>query len=55
MLADPMLHRRKGHMDRKTHWEAVYTRNAPDGVSWFQSAPTVSAHLLDAAGLTSHT
>ena len=42
-------------MDRKEHWERVYTTKASTGVSWFQAAPTVSARLLDAAGLEPHT
>ena len=38
-------------MDRKSHWERVYDTKAPDAVSWFQSVPTVSARLLESAGL----
>lgn len=38
-------------MDRKAHWESVYATKAPEAVSWFQPAPTVSAHLLESAGL----
>jgi hypothetical protein len=40
-----------GFVDRRTHWERVYSTRAPEGVSWFQAEPTVSARLLDAAGL----
>ena len=39
------------HMDRKAHWEHLYATKASNTVSWFQYAPTVSARLLDAAGL----
>jgi hypothetical protein len=42
-------------MERKAHWQRVYTTRAADAVSWFQPAPTVSAHLLDAAGLSPNT
>jgi hypothetical protein len=42
-------------MDRKAHWQRVYTTKAPDAVSWFQPAPTVTAQLLNAAGLTKYT
>lgn len=37
-------------MDRKEHWQRVYETKAPDAVSWFQEAPTVSARLLQSAG-----
>lgn len=42
-------------MDRKAHWETVYTTKAPDAVGWFQAEPTVSSRLLDAVGLTPNT
>ena len=42
-------------MDRKAHWEGVYTMKAADDVSWFEQQPTVSARLLDAAGLSADT
>lgn len=42
-------------MDRKEHWERVYTTKASTAASWFQPAPTVSARLLDAAGLKPYT
>jgi hypothetical protein len=42
-------------MDRKAHWQTVYTTTATDAVSWFQQEPTTSAHLLDAAGLSADT
>jgi hypothetical protein len=40
-------------MDRKAHWQRVYTTK--DAVSWFQPSPTVAAQLLNAAGLTTYT
>jgi len=42
-------------MDRKAHWERVYTTKASDQVSWFQPEPSVSLRLLDGAGLTAAT
>lgn len=39
-------------MDRKAHWQKVYETKAPDAVSWFQERPTVSARLLEAAGIS---
>jgi SAM-dependent methyltransferase len=42
-------------MDRKTHWDGVYTTKASDEVSWFQSEPTVSLRLLERSGLTAET
>ena len=38
-------------MDRKEHWQRVYETKATDAVSWFQEAPTVSARLLQSAGI----
>jgi hypothetical protein len=42
-------------MDRKEHWQRVYTTNASDTVGWFQPVPTVSVRLLEAAGFEPHT
>ncbi len=39
-------------MDRKAHWDHVYTSKASDAVSWFQPEPTVSLGLLAKVGLT---
>lgn len=56
-LADPVrdpvqcVRGKRETMDRKSHWQRVYETKAPDAVSWFQSAPTVSARLLESAGL----
>lgn len=42
-------------MDRKAHWDRVYTTKASEDVSWFQPEPTVSLHLLERSGLTAAT
>lgn len=42
-------------MDRKAHWQRVYTTRPADAVSWFQATPTVSEQLLEAAGLSPST
>ena len=36
-------------MDRKQHWEEVYSQKAEDTVSWFQVHPDVSLELIQAA------
>lgn len=38
-------------MNRKEHWERVYQTKAATEVSWFQTDPTLSLRLLEAAGL----
>jgi hypothetical protein len=42
-------------MQRKEHWEQVYTTKGDQDVSWFESLPAVSIELLSAAGLSVHT
>ena len=42
-------------MDRKAHWQRIYETKAPDAVSWFQETPTVSARLMETAGLNPDT
>jgi len=39
-------------VNRKAHWEAVYTTKASEEVSWFQAEPTVSLSLLREVGAT---
>jgi hypothetical protein len=39
-------------VDRKTHWDRVYTTKASHEVSWYQAEPTVSLQLLERSGLT---
>ena len=38
-------------MDRKAHWDAIYTMKAPHEVSWYQTAPDVSLALIAATGV----
>ena len=37
-------------MDRKAHWETIYTTKAPTDVSWFQASPDLSLELIAATG-----
>lgn len=37
-------------MERKAHWEGVYTSRQPTEVSWYQAEPTRSVELLREAG-----
>ena len=39
-------------MQRKDHWERVYTSKGEQDVSWFESLPSVSLQMLEASGLT---
>jgi SAM-dependent methyltransferase len=36
-------------VDRKQHWEGVYSRKRPDEVSWYQAEPTLSLSLVNEA------
>ncbi len=38
-------------MNDKEHWETVYTRKAPEEVSWFQPEAELSLRLIDDIGL----
>jgi SAM-dependent methyltransferase len=38
-------------MNRKEHWESIYTAKSPNEVSWFQKEPTHSLGLIRDAGL----
>ena len=42
-------------MDRKQHWNHVFQTKAEQDVSWFESLPETSLHLLEAAGLDEDT
>ena len=42
-------------MQRKEHWERVYTTKGEQDVSWFESLPDVSLQMLEASGLTRET
>jgi hypothetical protein len=35
-------------IDRKTHWERVYSTKAETGVSWYQDEPRLSLELIEA-------
>ena len=37
--------------DRRNHWERVYGEKPPNEVSWYQSDPTLSLALIDAASV----
>jgi SAM-dependent methyltransferase len=38
-------------MDRKQHWESVYTNKSPLEVSWYQTEPRLSLELIAASGV----
>jgi trans-aconitate methyltransferase len=42
-------------MDRKAHWQRVYSTTDESDVSWFETVPAVSLRLIEAAGLTADT
>ena len=42
-------------MQRKDHWDRVYTSKGEHDVSWFESLPAVSLQMLEASGLTRET
>ena len=42
-------------MDRREHWQRVYTTKSEREVSWFETMPAVSLRLMEAAGLTAET
>lgn len=42
-------------MQRKDHWERVYTTKGEQDVSWFESLPAVSLQMLEASGVTRET
>jgi len=39
-------------VNRREHWERIYTHRAEREVSWFEALPAVSIEMLDAAGVT---
>ena len=39
-------------MNRKTHWEGIYSDKSPLEVSWFQKQPVLSLQLIHNTGLT---
>lgn len=38
-------------LDRKGHWEEIYTRKEPDQHSWYQGRPDISLALIAASGV----
>jgi SAM-dependent methyltransferase len=42
-------------MERKQHWESVYTSKGEREVSWYEALPAVSVRMIEAAGLTPET
>lgn len=38
-------------MNRKEHWESVYTSKAPAEMSWYQLEPALSLEMIGSAGL----
>ena len=39
-------------MERKTHWEAIWTASDPTAVSWYQAGSTLSLELIARTGLS---
>ncbi len=39
-------------MNRKTHWEELYSSKSPLEVSWYQKEPTLSLQLIENTGLS---
>ena len=39
-------------MDRKVHWEGIYTDRSPLEVSWYQSDPELSVSLIQNTGIS---
>jgi len=42
-------------MQRKEHWERIYTTKGEHDVSWFETLPSISIQMLHAAGVTQET
>jgi uridine phosphorylase len=38
-------------MDRKAHWQQVFTTKAEQDVSWFEALPAMSLQMMESAGL----
>jgi SAM-dependent methyltransferase len=38
-------------MDRKEHWEGIYTDKSPAEVSWYELEPTLSLELIEGTGV----
>ena len=42
-------------MDRRHHWNSVYSTKGEQDVSWFETLPAVSLEMMEAAGVDRHT
>ena len=42
-------------MDRKEHWQAVFTTKGDQDVSWFEALPAMSLQMMESAGLAPDT
>ena len=42
-------------MDRRHHWNSVYSTKGEQDVSWFETLPAVSLEMIEAAGVDRHT
>jgi SAM-dependent methyltransferase len=42
-------------LDRTQHWDHVYGTKGERDVSWFETVPTLSMHMIEAAGVTPDT
>lgn len=38
-------------MDRKSHWDAIYSARAPNELGWYQAHPEVSLWLIETSGI----
>jgi SAM-dependent methyltransferase len=44
-------HQASASAERSRHWDTIYGRQTPAGVSWYQSQPSVSLELIEVLGL----
>jgi ubiquinone/menaquinone biosynthesis C-methylase UbiE len=54
MVSRPMmklLEFLRSKRDPKKHWENVYQKESPEGLSWYQDNPEMSLKLIDATGV----
>ena len=38
-------------MNRKSHWEDIYSDKSPLEVSWYQKEPVISLQLIESTGI----
>ena len=41
-------------MNRKAHWDEVYSNKSPLEVSWYQKEPALSLQLIENTGISTH-